>query len=514
MHRSFAWGLSGLVGASALLLGGGAFAQQAPRPAAGATAGSGIDEALPGGRLPRQQRAQRPQRRAGTGRTYGHPPGFGAGRTGFVSTNAPRPPEPASPERSDDPLAALTAPAPLATRPVSFGAAPEAQSAIGRPASPRPGVTIAPILYSPALLGQRTWPVDDDPFGPLGVRAGSFIVRPAVEAGGGYDSNPARTPGGRGSWFYQVAPEIQARSDWSRHELTAVLRGTYIGYDSTPSMDRPTMEARANASPDLPAGIARLPIYTTVGSTGGLTHRFNRLEVTLKGNIDRVSYENSKLLDGSTVSNRDRDYDQYGMLARVAYEVMPGFKPFAEFTADTRLHDLKFDRYGLQRNSDGITGRAGTTFAFSPKLIGEASVGYLTRTYKDPTLPDLGGLIFDGSLVWQASGLTTAKLTARSTADETVLPGVSGVLRRDGALQVDHAFRRWLIGTATVAYGLDTYRGDGREDQRYLASIGVLYKLNRDIYVKGELRREWMRSNVAGVDYDANIAMLTVRLQR
>jgi uncharacterized protein (PEP-CTERM system associated) len=110
--------------------------------------------------------------------------------------------------------------------------------------------------------------------------------------------------------------------------------------------------------------------------------------------------------------------------------------------------------------------------------------------------------------------LTTVKLTGTSTADESTLPGVSGVLRRDAALQIDHAFRRWLLGSAKLGYGVDLYRGSTRDDQRYLASLGLTYKFNRDLQMKAEVRREWLRSNNPGSSYDANIAMLSVRVAR
>ena len=50
-------------------------------------------------------------------------------------------------------------------------------------------------------------------------------------------------------------------------------------------------------------------------------------------------------------------------------------------------------------------------------------------------------------------------------------------------------FRRWLIVTLQVGYGQDNYVGDGRHDNRYFASVGAIYKFNRDIWLKGEVRQ-------------------------
>jgi hypothetical protein len=327
-------------------------------------------------------------------------------------------------------------------------------------------------------------------------------------------------------------------SDWERHELTANIRGSYTDYPSVPFADRPFMDARVKGridvtrdtrvdletryilstenpgSPNLQAGLAKLPIYTQVGGTAAIDRRFNRLDISLKGVVDRFDYANSLLTDGTSVSNKDRNYNQYGVQARAGYEFAPGLKPFVELDVDKRVHDFTVDSSGFDRDSDGITPKAGTTFEITRKLTGEISVGYLTRTYKDPRLPDLRGLIADASLVWTATGLTSVKLTAGSAADESTMPGVSGLFRRDVGIGVDHAFRRWLIGTLKVGWGRDDYVGLNREDKRYAASLGLVYKLSRELQLKGELRESWLRSNVSGADYTATALLVGLRLQR
>jgi hypothetical protein len=139
-------------------------------------------------------------------------------------------------------------------------------------------------------------------------------------------------------------------------------------------------------SPNLPAGIAKLPVFMTYGKTAGITQSFNRLEVTAKAIADRTIYQDSQLTDGSTSSNHDRDFNQFGGSVRAGYEVFPGVRPFAEISGDTRQHDLTFDRNGYQRNSRSLTPRLGTTFDIARKLTGEVSVGYIDRHLDDPRL--------------------------------------------------------------------------------------------------------------------------------
>ncbi len=92
-------------------------------------------------------------------------------------------------------------------------------------------------------------------------------------------------------------------------------------------------------------------------------------------------------------------------------------------------------------------------------LTGEIAVGYMERDYHDPTLPNIGGATIDGTLLWQATALTSAKFTAQSSVGELSVQGVSGEFSRSFGLEVDHAFRTWLIANAIIGYENYDYAG-------------------------------------------------------
>jgi hypothetical protein len=537
--------------------------------------------------------------RIGATPIYGSPTGFGAADTGYDSKNrsrrkrlaqtpgAPAPGAPA-PETTFAPLptSTITVPPkppvkrvspPAMVYPVKAAARPGAVlpppadpipisnpppevhplSAASRPgavapvpppydpdasaATPPPGLPL-PNTLPLGTVPQRALPLaEGDPYAALGIRGGSFLFLPAVELSAGYDNNPQHAPGGPGSSYFIVAPELLVQSNWSRHSLTADIRGSYTDYgnnDLTPSLNRPYLYSKIDGridvtrqtqielenrfivatdnpgSPNLQAGLARLPVDTTVGGTLGIAHQFNRLDVSVKGTVDRSTYNNSTLTDGESVSNDDRNFNQYGGILRIGYEIDPALKPFVEVSEDSRVYDLQFDSSGLQRDSTGSSGKVGATIDLFGSLTGEIAVGYMQRVYKDPTLPNVGGAIADGALIWQATPLTTARLTAASTINESVLPGVSGDFSRDFSLQVDHALRRWLIGTLIVGYGRDMYVGSSRDDNRYFASAGLTYKLTRSMQIKTTVRHDWLTSTQTGAAYNATSALVTLRLQR
>ena len=374
-------------------------------------------------------------------------------------------------------------------------------------------------------------------------------MKEAVEVSGGYDSNPGRLNTARSSPVYVIAPELLAASDWSRHSLIADLRGSYTGYSENfppvngvfsplpTNADRPdftgkidgrldvTRDTRINGearlrvstdnpgSPNIQAGLEKYPLFATSGATLGLEQDFNRLQFAGNALVDRTDYQQSQLTDGTKSSNDDRNFTQVGGNARVSYDLLPGIKPFGEVTGDTRVHDLTFDRFGYQRDSTGGTVRAGSTFELSRLLTGDIAVGYALRDYQDARLTQLAGLLTSASLVWSATGLTTVKFNATSSIDESTLPGVSGVFTHDYIVEVDHAFRRWLIGTGKFGYGTSDY-GPTRFDNRYFAEADIVYKLNRTFQIKGSVRHEWLDSTVSFASSEATIIMLGVRVQR
>jgi len=92
--------------------------------------------------------------------------------------------------------------------------------------------------------------------------------------------------------------------------------------------------------------------------------------------------------------------------------------------------------------------------------------------------------------------------------------GVAGVFTREGSIEVNHAFRQWLLATVKFTAATDDYVGSVREDRRFALSAALTYKLMRELHLKTEYRREWMHSTVPNVDYVADVYLVGLRLQR
>ena len=195
------------------------------------------------------------------------------------------------------------------------------------------------------------------------------------------------------------------------------------------------------------------PLVGSVGASAGVTQRFSRVSLGLRGGVDRTVFEDARLTDGTILDQSDRDRTQYEARLRAGYEVKPGWTPFIEGIADTRRYDRGLDDSGFRRSSDGLGARAGSTFEITPILTGEASAGLVTRDYEDVRLGELRGPIAEGALIWAPTPLTTVRLRGGSEIGETSVAEANGVLFSRATLEVQHDLRRnlSLIGAVTVS---------------------------------------------------------------
>lgn len=404
---------------------------------------------------------------------------------------------------------------------------------------PQPSVATLPPPPSPSPPPPRRRAAEEDAYAPLGLRVGSVTLRPAITNSVGYDTNPQRIagPAARGSVFTRHEGELGVQSDWNVHELRGTLRGGYSRYVRERDASRPdgdgTLDLRLDVtrdtrilletryrldtqrpgSPDLNAPVTGRPMVLQYGGSAGVTHDINRLQLTLRGSVDRSDYEDARLTSGAILSQRDRNMTQYGLRARAGYEVTPGFRPFVQGEVDSREFNQRIDSSGYARSSNGVSGRVGTAFELSRLFSGELSVGYQDRAYDDGRLKNLRGVIGEAAILWTPTPLTTVTLRGASELGDTTVPGSSGTTVQRGSLEIAHALRRNVTLTGFGSYGRTDYDGqDLRED---FAQIGARleYKLTRTFSVRASFTHERLMSTAVGSDYTANIAQVGLRVQ-
>jgi hypothetical protein len=131
------------------------------------------------------------QAKTGTGtkgdlqpRSFGSTPGDGAGKTGFISTNLPKSGAKQAVKASSGNAANTTS-------------APAAAKLAARVRQAIEDDTTGSVPRRPVPRAE-----EEEPYAQIGLRAGSFDVKPSVEVHGGYDDNTFRVrTGARGSSF-------------------------------------------------------------------------------------------------------------------------------------------------------------------------------------------------------------------------------------------------------------------------------------------------------------------------
>jgi hypothetical protein len=431
----------------------------------------------------------------------------------------------------------------IASRPED-GAATIAPSALSDP------LGAAPRGFRPVRLPAPR-AAADDPYAPLGIEAGPFVLRPTLEAAGGYDDNPDRLPeGGEGSKFLRLRGEIDGRTDWSRHELGIRASGQIRKYldlggsglepelaaAATGRLDvtertqinselRASLAASRAGDPETPNGIDGDEITRSAGATLGVAHRLNRLSLRLDGLVDRYTVDDAKLNDGRRLDNSDRAYNAYEARLRAAYELSPRLEPFVEAAAITRDYDQRFSNNAIndenevvadrrRLGSDGWSLRSGARFELSRLVTGEAALGYGRQTPKDDAFKLVDGLLVDAALAWTPSALTTVRLSAKSALQETTLQNSGGVLSRNLGLSIEHFLRRNWSVTGRAGFDRADYKGSPRIDDAFTLGLQTEYRLTRELALIGSLEKLWVDSSIPGEDYDATIVEVGLRLRR
>jgi len=379
----------------------------------------------------------------------------------------------------------------------------------------------------------------DSAYAPLGIRLGTVTLLPAFTQSIGYDSNPDQIGGARprSSLALRSEAELALRSEWSASELTAEMRGSYLEYPQNPEASRPNavgtarmridvdrdtrvdletrflLDSQRLGSPDLGAGGATSrPLFATYGATAGLQESFNRLQLSLRGSIDRSVFEDAQLGDGTTIIQSDRNANQYGLRLRAGYEISPAITPFVETFLDTRVYDTPVDQFGLRRDSDGIAFAVGAAVALNSTLTAEISGGLQHRSYIDRTLQDITAPVLNATLVWSVSPLTTVRFNQQTGVIETSVPGSSGAFTEAATLEVQHDLLRNLSITLGGAYLSTDYDGVRIRERGFSAIARLDYRFNRWLALRGSYIYSTLNSTIPLSTYDAHTVLLGVRV--
>lgn len=364
-----------------------------------------------------------------------------------------------------------------------------------------------------------------------GLRVGTFTILPEMTVTGGATDNAAGTARGKGGGFYRFAPQVSARSDWSRHQLDLSLRGSYAGYPDDAAQADKSLNASASLRLDVSegttistglgysfsqedAGTAETAsgsdnVQQYTGSLSG-TRDLGLLSVTLRGAFDRNVYESA----AGSASQDGRDNTVYTASLRLDGNTGAVLAPFAEGSALLRRYDKACsDALCEKRDANGYQLRGGVTVDAGPKLRGEIGAGWRVEQLDDNRLKDLAGLIADGSIVWSPTRLTTVTAGLGTQFASTDIDGSSGSIIYSGDLRIAHSFSDRLAGELGAGYSYRTYEGVPIEERTLTGRASATFALTRNVALLTTYSYRSFDSSTAGADYDENRIEAGVRIR-
>jgi hypothetical protein len=376
-----------------------------------------------------------------------------------------------------------------------------------------------------------------EPYDPVGIKIGSFVLFPELDLGTSYYSNVFHAPSAKSDVAFDVVPSARLVSNWSRHALEFSATGILSFYnDYTTEDDRDyLLEARGRlditSRANIQALIARQQSFedrsaldaSSAGTrakiiedqaTVAYNQKFNRLSLQFRGSISDYSYGSTEDA-GVVTNNRDRDYTQYEEAARATWELKPQLSPFFEVAVNHRDYSEAAQSDGINRTSNGERYRFGISFGNDGDIVrGEISLGYGVQTPSDRRLHPVDGLIIDANATWRVTPLTSILFNAMSDVSETTTTDVGGAFYRSASIGIRHELRRYLVVSAAFNYSNQDSQDGVISDNEFREIVGLEYFADRNTVLYG--RYEHVNFDGIGVpnDYVGDEIHVGVRLRR
>jgi hypothetical protein len=349
----------------------------------------------------------------------------------------------------------------------------------------------------PAAAGSS----DAAAFTPQGLPLGGFRVYPDLRLSASYDDNVTQSNDRkRGDGLMTTAPSVVVRSNWSSHRLDAngYYRNTRYFKRSEQNHDEygvganGRLDVMRTSTVSASASYARLAQqrgtpedlfvadnlirYSTLDGDGSITHRLNRVALTLGASRSQYRYDDA-VLGGTKVDQQFRNRDVTSGRGRIEYQYSAVTSLF--ITSSYNVSEYRKARPLFNRSSEGFNALGGFRFELSRLLSGSIGIGYIQQIFDDPQFSDFKGINYDVSLNYKPTELTSVTATAGRRLTDSSLLQVAGVLTHNVRVNVEHELLRNVVLNGYASYFNYLYRGLARNDNRYDVGFGARYKMNR-----------------------------------
>lgn len=408
------------------------------------------------------------------------------------------------------------------------------------PTGPQPPV----LPGQPVLRGQTVTDRPRPEYDPLGIHAGSYFFFPRAEVGEMYNDNIFATSGDKKSDLITIlAPSFDLLSNFPRNALNVhggASIGTYASHSHENYQDAfGTADGRYDittgdhltgalgvhrlhedrTSPDAPGNTSEPTRFNTYNGRVGYVEDGLRFGYSADAAVERDEYESAPLIGGGTVQQSFRNVTSYELALRGSYTITPRYQVFVRGAGNIRNHDHSAPGFPTQ-DSHGFRVDTGMHVEVTGITFADVYVGYLRQDYRSASFGSISGIDVGGNLTWNATTLTTVKLNAERTVQDsnqlvTGLANSPGYLHSVAGVSVDHELLRNVLLNANASYANDDFQGINRTDDVYTAGVGAKYLLNRHLYLGATY--SFQHRSSSGTDainpFSQNIFMLRLSTQ-
>lgn len=382
-------------------------------------------------------------------------------------------------------------------------------------------------------------------FDALGIRAGSVLVYPSVTGRVEYDDNVLASPAGkRGDTIFYLEPEVRLRSDFSRHafdtrfyygrsfhnklgsednsQYGATGRGVVDVTRRTRIRVGGSYEHRAENRASLSSFTgSRTPVkYDRAAASLGLEQEVGDFVLLGRGEYRRLKYDDAVDPLGNPIDLEFRNLKMRIATGQLSYRLRSGTTAFVRVQGERRTYDLRpgdpgFDPFTqTDRSSTGFRAEAGLGLELTRLIYGNIRAGYMRQNYKDIKLRDTSGLSYGADILWNVTPLTTFRLTAERSVDETSSQTTAGNLRSEFTAKVDHELLRYVILSGGIRYARINPAGLTPNSREYEGNLGVRYLMNRYMELRGGYSYEKRSSKANVIRYSSNRVFVALTLKR
>jgi hypothetical protein len=343
----------------------------------------------------------------------------------------------------------------------------------------------------------------------LGIRAGGFMVYPKVAFTAVYDDNVfAVQNGAAGDFSFDIAPELDIQSNWSRNALAAYVRLDQDAYARLSSQN--TTQYGAGLSGKLQFGIASnmaasldyghftLPrsvsnnfgvsssplAYDYISFRDELTAQFNRVRLSLRFDDQDFQFHNGVTSGGAVVFVDNESHNDEIVTGRFEYALSPDAALDFEAQGNHRGYGPGSPAGPGTLTSSGYQLNAGANFDITHLLRGEFGIGYLGQTYVSSAFKQVQGLSGKVQLEWFPTRLTTVTVLARRDISPSQVTGSAGYVGSRVSAAVDHELLRNLILSGNLNFSYNKNIGIDRNDTLFGAGVSASWLITRHVGVR------------------------------